>query len=174
MIIDCNEYKVHKDRYIAHSNGMVTVTDVSGNTMSISVNDKRYLNGELVPIWTGRKHSVETKRKLSETYKRTQHQKGEKNSQYGTCWITKDAIDKKVPKIVIDEYLKDGWKRGRYVNKEKINYKTDDIKKEKVIELYERYRSWEKVAKELGIGKGSLLRYRRRKSINLGRATCKE
>ena len=35
----------------------------------------------------GKTHSEETKRKMSETHKRNNHQKGEKNSQFGKCWI---------------------------------------------------------------------------------------
>lgn len=119
VIINNEEYKANKERYVTHSNGMVTVKDKSGNTMSISVNDERYLSGELVPIWTGRKHSLETRKKQSEAHKRTQHQKGEKNSQYGTCWITKDTVDRKILKEELDSYIKIGWKPGRYVDKEK-------------------------------------------------------
>jgi len=60
--------------------------------------------------FTGKKHTEETKNKMREKAKlRT----GNKNSQYGTCWITKDEINKKIKKEEINIYLKDGWSLGR-------------------------------------------------------------
>ncbi len=38
---------------------------------------------------------------------------GEKNSQYGTCWITKEGDNKKIKKEDLDFYLNEGWVRGR-------------------------------------------------------------
>jgi hypothetical protein len=38
---------------------------------------------------------------------------GKENSQYGTCWITKDGDNKKIKIQDIDTYLKNGWVRGR-------------------------------------------------------------
>jgi hypothetical protein len=40
---------------------------------------------------------------------------GIKNSQYGTCWITKNNENKKIKKTEINPYLNDGWVRGRNV-----------------------------------------------------------
>jgi len=42
---------------------------------------------------------------------------GEKNSQYGTCWIIKDGVNKKIKKEEIENYLKDGWIKGRKIKK---------------------------------------------------------
>jgi hypothetical protein len=58
--------------------------------------------------WTGRKHSPETKEKMSKP-----KNQGEKNSQYGTCWITKDGLNKKIKKEELDTYLTEGWVKGR-------------------------------------------------------------
>ena len=38
---------------------------------------------------------------------------GERNSQYGTFWVSKDGLTKKIKKEFLDAYLKDGWIRGR-------------------------------------------------------------
>jgi hypothetical protein len=61
--------------------------------------------------WTGKKHTAETKQLMSE--KRKGAGTGEINSQYGTCWITKHGINKKIKKEDIETYLNDGWLKGR-------------------------------------------------------------
>jgi hypothetical protein len=60
--------------------------------------------------FTGKKHSEESKRKMSESSKG----KGtkEKNSQFGTRWITDGIENKKIKK---DEQIPDGWKLGRKI-----------------------------------------------------------
>lgn len=58
-----------------------------------------------------KRHSEETKQLISEKRKGTGT--GETNSQYGTCWITKDGINKKIKKEELDTYLNDGWIKGR-------------------------------------------------------------
>lgn len=55
------------------------------------------------PSFLGRKHSEETKAKM-----RLTDRSGEKNSQFGTIWIT-DGVTSKKHKGEIPE----GWKRGR-------------------------------------------------------------
>lgn len=59
----------------------------------------------------GKTHSEETKRKMSEKRKGTGT--GETNSQFGTCWITKEGINKKIKKEDLETYLNDGWVKGR-------------------------------------------------------------
>lgn len=65
--------------------------------------------------WTGRKHTEETKNKISVTKSKL---KGDKTSQFGTCWITNDIENKKIKKTDI---IPDGWKLGR-INGNKKNH----------------------------------------------------
>lgn len=164
-IISKDTFKENRDNYITASDGIVVVKDKEGNVLRVSVDDERYLKGELVSIWKGRKHSDETKKKMSDTHKKNQHQKGEKNSQFGTCWLTKDGKDKKVSLREVDEYINDGWIKGRHVDENKIVRPTDSIPVEKVIGLYNAYHDWKEVASHLGINRGTLLRYRKRHNI---------
>lgn len=55
------------------------------------------------------------KKRHSESLKRINHQQKEKNSQYGTCWITNQDKSKhfKVKKDLINEYYEQGWFIGR-------------------------------------------------------------
>jgi group I intron endonuclease len=62
--------------------------------------------------WLGNTHSEETKLKMS---KKAQQRTGDKNSSYGTCWITKDDENKKIKKEDLETYLNDGWIKGRKV-----------------------------------------------------------
>lgn len=65
--------------------------------------------------FTGHTHSVTTKRNIG--LKNSIKQKGEGNSQYGTCWIMKDEISKKIKKEELPYYLSIGWIKGRRINK---------------------------------------------------------
>ena len=58
--------------------------------------------------FTGKTHSEETKRKIGEA--NSLKQKGESNSQFGTCWITNGIDNKKIKKT---EKLPKGWSLGR-------------------------------------------------------------
>lgn len=84
--------------------------------ISIS-NKKAYEEGRRKKIifcdWTGKQHSEESKRKIG--LKNSISQKGEKNSQYGTCWIFLENEKKciKIHKDELDDYLIKGWKKGR-------------------------------------------------------------
>jgi hypothetical protein len=59
----------------------------------------------------GRSHTEETKHKISESMGGKGI--GNTNSQYGTCWITKDGSNKKIKKEDLNEYLEIGWVKGR-------------------------------------------------------------
>jgi hypothetical protein len=61
--------------------------------------------------FSGKQHSAETKKKMSESSKGVGI--GKSNSQYGTCWITKDETNKKIKKEDLDSYLNEGWVKGR-------------------------------------------------------------
>jgi hypothetical protein len=62
------------------------------------------------PNWSGKKHSEETKHKMSESSKGMG--KGEDNSQFGSCWITNESESKKIKRS--DEIPK-GWRLGRKI-----------------------------------------------------------
>lgn len=55
--------------------------------------------------WTGKKHSDETKLKMSKS-----KNNGKVNSQFGKCWITNEVESKKIMK---GDSLPDGWRLGR-------------------------------------------------------------
>jgi len=59
----------------------------------------------------GMSHSEETKKLMSQ--KKVGYGIGKTNSQYGTCWITKDGINKKVKLDELHTYILDGWLKGR-------------------------------------------------------------
>jgi hypothetical protein len=63
--------------------------------------------------FTNRNHTAETKAKISKSMQGKQL--GNKNSQFGTCWIhnseTKQCI--KIKNTEIDSYLSNGWTKGR-------------------------------------------------------------
>jgi len=59
----------------------------------------------------GKNISEEHKRKIGD--KNRINQSGEKNSQYGTCWITNGNENKKIKK---DSVIPQGWNKGRIKN----------------------------------------------------------
>lgn len=54
--------------------------------------------------------SAEANQKRKETLKRMQHSKGEKNSQFGTIWITNGIANNKIKKGMT---IPLGWRKGR-------------------------------------------------------------
>jgi len=63
--------------------------------------------------WTGRKHSKETKSKIGDA--NSVNQRGEKNSQFGTVWISHHdfVLERKIPKEELESWLDKGWTKGR-------------------------------------------------------------
>jgi len=61
--------------------------------------------------FTGKKHTKKTI-ELIRQMKKGQGV-GSANSQFGTCWITKDNVDKKIAKENLTSYLDNGWVKGR-------------------------------------------------------------
>jgi hypothetical protein len=61
--------------------------------------------------WSGLTHSEKSKKLMSESSKGMGV--GSTNSQYGTCWITKDGVNKKIKKEEIDTFQLEGWITGR-------------------------------------------------------------
>lgn len=60
-----------------------------------------------IPDWNGRTHSEETKCKMSLI------KTGEKNSQFGTYWVTNGKENKKIKKEDIDSWISKGYRKGR-------------------------------------------------------------
>ena len=60
-----------------------------------------------------KKHSEDTKRKMSESSKGIGE--GKNNSQYGTCWITKKGVNKKIKLFELNDYILNDWIKGRII-----------------------------------------------------------
>ena len=118
-----NYYSIFDDdiRYksgelVAYSKGLILVKDKNDKILLVDKEDERYKNSELKCFWVGRKHKDETKEKIG--LKNSIKQKGNKNSQFGTCWIISE-IEKKCKKInknELENYTKNGWIKGRKMN----------------------------------------------------------
>jgi hypothetical protein len=75
----------------------------------ISMVKKCFRTGKLTaPSWKGKKHKEETKQKIG--LANSLKQKGENNSQFGTCWITNGIESKKIKKT---DKLPKNWSYGR-------------------------------------------------------------
>ena len=59
----------------------------------------------------GIKRKKESIEKSKETFKKIEHQKGNKNSSYNTCWINNGIENKKIKKDKLQEYP--DWVKGR-------------------------------------------------------------
>lgn len=59
----------------------------------------------------GKRHTDKTKEIIG--IKNRERQKGERSSQRGTCWITNGNANKKIKLGDLDDYIIDGWVRGR-------------------------------------------------------------
>jgi hypothetical protein len=113
-----NLLRVYSDdeRYLSgeltHLNkNKVSCKDENNVTYFVDKNDKRLKSGILMPCFTNRNHSNETKNKIG--LANSKKQKGTLNSQFGTCWITNGIENKKIKKDDLDNYLKSGWTKGR-------------------------------------------------------------
>jgi len=67
----------------------------------------------LVNSRKGYRHSCETKKKIG--LSNSINQRGEKNSQYGKCWVYNLELkeNKTIKKEEINEWLEKGWIKGR-------------------------------------------------------------
>lgn len=61
----------------------------------------------------GKQHTEETKNKIGQS--NSVHQRGIKNSQFGTCWVWHEElkINKKINKEDLIKWLDKGWNKGR-------------------------------------------------------------
>ncbi len=95
-----------EEHYLAH---LLLCKIYPGNPSLVSAAMMMCANrsGNKVYGWLRRNHAIAM----------SLHQKGEKNSQFGTIWINKSGITQKVKKSEVTEYLNNGWSLGR---KEKV------------------------------------------------------
>lgn len=120
--VPLNDSRYVSGELVGVTKGMVPVIDEYGNSFSINKNDERYVSGNLKHVganvenldWTGRSHSENTKKKMSE---KASLRTGNKNSQFGTCWITKESENKIIKKEDFNVYLHQGWIKGRKILK---------------------------------------------------------
>jgi hypothetical protein len=89
-----------------------------------------YLSGEIKKQFGekngfyGKQHSKETQQRIIKGLSNSQ--KGEGNSQFGTCWIHNHNLKKsiRIKKIDLDKYINEGWIKGMkqcYLNMKKNN-----------------------------------------------------
>ena len=97
------KHQNHKTRYVCNEFEIIKI-DVN--------NTEEYLNKG---YQTGRIYHKIKQQGISEAHKRLKFQAGEKNSQYGTCWITKNKQNKKIKKEDLEQYIKLGWSKGRFI-----------------------------------------------------------
>ena len=111
--IYCTEFFVNTNQLL--------VKDKDGNLFLVDENDERLKNKVLkqVKTYKRRKQTEDTCNKRSETMKRNGNHKGEKNPQYGKCWIYKPETFEsiRIDKSEIERYLSNGWVKGRKINK---------------------------------------------------------
>ena len=113
---DSDEYKKFP-KFDMNKSKIPVKTKNGNNIFFVEKDDPRYLSGELIFMWVGKKHSEETKLKMKK-YKQENHpQLGEKNSQYGKVWIynENEKISKSIKKELLNDYIKLGWKKGRKI-----------------------------------------------------------
>ena len=81
---------------------------------------RRHENGLVnYNTFEGKNHTEETKQKISAA--NSIKLKGVNNSQYGTCWITKQEENKKIKKEELELYISLGWSKGRITKTQNKN-----------------------------------------------------
>ena len=98
--------KTFRDRHLKFTRTIETRSKISISKLGNS-------NFENSSRFSGNKCSEEHKRKIAE--KNSLNMQGEKNSQFGTCWVIKDVKPIKIKKEQLEEYLADGYSRGRKI-----------------------------------------------------------
>ena len=73
-------------------------------------------NPKIVADLNKRANSPESIAKKKATWQKTGRGKAEKNSQYGTCWVTHNELgNKKIKKEQLEEYITLGYSKGRRI-----------------------------------------------------------
>lgn len=112
---------VNDKRYLSgelkfHHKGKSLYKDNNGNVKMLDKNDPLVLSGEYISFHKGRKHSQEHIQHIIEAKKRNKLL-GEQTSQFNTCWIynEKEKINKKIKISELDNYINNGWNKGRKI-----------------------------------------------------------
>ena len=101
-----NCYNLTKGGGCIDSTNKVAVKDKEGNILWVFRNDEKYMNKEYLPIWSGKHHRPESKEKIRKALTPP-------NSTNERIWVNKDGFVKYIPKKDIEEYIENGWERGR-------------------------------------------------------------
>ena len=64
-------------------------------------------------FWAGKQLTAQHKENQSKTMRERGHSRGEKNSQFGTVWVCNEAGPRKDSKVELENYLQQGFNRGR-------------------------------------------------------------
>jgi hypothetical protein len=88
--------------------GMVSVKNKDGGTLKVLLSDPRYLSGELIPINKGRVRADDVKKAVGEKIK---NKRWIKNTSTGeSIYINSEEVE---------EYIKNGWEKGRIFDSSK-------------------------------------------------------
>lgn len=107
-----NDLLIKQLNLVSLFEGRVHCRDKNNNFYMVEPDNLKLLNKELrrSGSYENRNHSSETREKMRKTHHQNNHQKGGKNSQFGTCWITNGEENKKIKK---EDKIPDGWRLGR-------------------------------------------------------------
>lgn len=95
-------------RIIINQNYHNNMSETEKIAFSNKVKVGQQSNGYNNITFKNKRHSDKTKQLMSKP-----KNIGETNSQFGTCWITKEGINKKIKKEDLDTFITDGWVQGR-------------------------------------------------------------
>jgi len=112
--------------------------------------------------WVNKNHSDDTKLKISESNKIGQL--GKKNSQFGTIWVTKNSLNKKIKFSQLTDYESEGWVRGKFTNINGELVKNSKLREEdvKVIkELLKTKITQHEIAKQFNIKQETISKIKR-------------
>ena len=100
------------DQFLFDKYGVTNPSQIPEVREKLSITmKKQYQNGErksTFPSFSGKTHSQETKNKIGA--QNALKQKGSRNSQFGSMWITNGTENKKIKSIDI---IPEGWYKGR-------------------------------------------------------------
>lgn len=106
--ISRKEYNNNKDKYVLKHIGYAPYKDSSGNHFYLKNTDPLIKELNLVHIWTGLEHSLETREKIRCS------QKNNYKSKNIRVWINnKKGVVKYVRESDLNKFLDEGWELGR-------------------------------------------------------------